>query len=178
MNDGEGKRMWLALADERPAEATAAASVEEDGSAAGFLVAWEQRAKPRRDALRVDPRIIDPHGAPAWASLVLAPAGIRLPFDDLAVQDARRRVLAGPPLDGVSALMRDSSHFEGSISVLRSEGAPQLLSDDPFGRVFPARLLRVAEGVLGAALPPVGPVIERYGSANPWPGGRFGGQGT
>jgi hypothetical protein len=74
--------------------------------------------------------------------------------------------------------MRDSSHFEGSISLLRGERAEELLREDPFGRVFPARLLWVAEGVLGAALPPVGPVIERYGSANPWPGDRFGGQGT
>jgi hypothetical protein len=178
VSGGEGSRIWLALVDERPAEATAAAPVEEDGNAAGFLVAWEQRAKPRRGALRVDPRIIDPDGAPAWASLVLAPEGVRMPFDDLAVQEARRRILAGPPLDGVSALMRDSSHFEGSISVLRGEGARELLRDDPFGRVFPARLLRVAEGVLGAALPPVGPAIERYGSASPWPGDRFAGQGT
>jgi hypothetical protein len=178
MSSNEVSRVWLALSDDRPAEATAAASVEEDGKAAGFLVAWEQRAKPRRGALRVDPRIIDPDGAPAWASLVLAPAGVRMPFDDLAVQEARRRVLAEPPLDGVSALMRDSSQFEGSISVLRGELARERLRDDPFGRVFPARLLRVAEGVLGAALPPVGPVIERYGSANPWPGDRFAGQGA
>jgi hypothetical protein len=179
VNANEGsRRAWLALADQRPEEATAAASVEEHGNAAGFLVAWEQRAKPRREALRVDPRIIDPDGAPAWASLVLVPAGVRLPFDDLAVQEARRRVLAGPPLDGVSALMRDSSHFEGSISVLRGERAKELLRDDPFGRLFPARLLRVADGVLGAALQPAGPVIERYGSANPWPGARFGEQGT
>jgi hypothetical protein len=35
----------------------------------------------------------------------------------------------------------------------------------------------VGEGVLEAALPPVGPVIERYGSANPWPGDRFAGEG-
>jgi hypothetical protein len=171
-------RVWLALADERPAEATAAAPVEENGDAVGYLVAWEQRAKPRRGALRVDPRIIDPDGAPAWASLVLVPEGVRMPFDDLAVQEARRRVLAGPPLDGVSALMRDSSHFEGSISVLRGERAQELLRDDPFGRVFPARLLRVALGVLGTVPSPVGPAIERYGSANPWPADRFGGQGT
>jgi hypothetical protein len=115
VNGGEAGRVWLALADEPPDEAIAAASVEEDGNAAGFLVAWERRTKPRRRALRVDPRIIDPQ---------------------------------------------------------------ELLTDDPFGRVFPARLLWVAEGVLGAALSPVGPVIERYGSANPWPGDRFAGQGT
>lgn len=177
MSAAEVSRVWLALADERPADATAAAPVEEDGNAAGFLVAWEQRSKPRREALRVDPRIIDPDGAPAWASLVLAPERVRMPFDDLAVQEARRRVLAGPPLDGVSALMRDSSHFEGSISVLRGERAQELLRDDPFARVFPARLLWVARGVLGTAVPPVGPAMERYGSANPWPGDRFEGQG-
>ena len=44
----------------------------------------------------------------------------------------------------------------------------------PKEQEFFRRMLR--EGVLGAAHPPVGPVIERYGSANPWPGDRFAGQ--
>lgn len=170
-------RTWIALVDEHPADATAAAALEEAGSPAGFLAAWNQRAKPRRKALRADPRIVDPNGHPAWASVVLAPAGVRLPFDDLAVQEARRRVLAQPPLDAVSTLLRDASHFEGSIAVARGPNAVDRLRADPFARIFPARVLRVGPGGLGTNHPPVGPVIERYGSANPWPGDRFEGQG-
>ena len=44
----------------------------------------------------------------------------------------------------------------------------------PKEQEFFRRMLR--EGVLGVAHPPVGPVNERYGSANPWPGDRFAGQ--
>jgi hypothetical protein len=164
---------WLALVDERPDDASAAASVHENGGEAGFLAAWSRRAKPRRGALRADPRVVDPRGEPAWASLVLVPEGIRLAFDDLAVQQARRRVLAGPPPDAISALLRDASHFEGSITVRRGPDAVAWLRYDPFRSVFPARLLRVDAGVLGTSSPPVGPAIERYGSANPWPGDRF-----
>ena len=52
--------------------------------------------------------------------------------------------------------------------------ARALLADDPFARVFPARMLRVDGGLFGRVPPPVGPTIERYGSANPWPWDRFG----
>jgi hypothetical protein len=97
---------------------------------------------------------------------------VRLAFDDLAVQQARRRVLAEPPQDAVSTLMRDASHFEGAITVARGAGVSRL-ADDPFARIFPARILRVGAGVLGAITGPAGPVIERYGSANPWPWDRF-----
>jgi hypothetical protein len=169
-------RVWLALADESPDDATAVAQVEESGRPAGFLAAWEQRSKPRRGALRADPRLVDSDGEPAWVSLVLTPDGIHMPFDDLAVQQARRALLGGRPVEGVSALMRDSSHFEGSIVVARGPDSLERLRDDPFARVFPARLLRVGAGVLGGATAPVGPAIERYGSANPWPADRFEGQ--
>jgi hypothetical protein len=46
-------------------------------------------------------------------------------------------------------------------------------ADDPFARVFPALVLRVDGGLFGHCAPPAGPVIERYGSANPWPWDRF-----
>jgi hypothetical protein len=48
-----------------------------------------------------------------------------------------------------------------------------LLRDDPFARVFHARILRVDAGVLGRVPPPCGPTIERYGSAQPWPWDRY-----
>jgi len=166
-------RCWMALLDAPADDATAQAQAHDaDGSPAGWLAAWRQRAKPVRDARRVDDRIVDPEGQPAWVSLVLPPEDVRLAFDDLAVQHARRRVLAEPPQEAVSTLMRDSSHFEGAITVSRGASVARL-GDDPFARIFPARILRVGAGVLGAGAAPAGPVIERYGSANPWPWDRF-----
>jgi hypothetical protein len=138
------------------------------------LRVWTQRAKPVSDARRLDSRLIDGDGAPALVSLVLPPDGVSLLFDDPAVQEARRRVLAGPPFDAVSTLLRDASHFEGAVTVARGEhDEARLRWDDPFARIFPARLLRVEAGVFGRVPPPAGPVIERYGSAQPWPWDRF-----
>jgi hypothetical protein len=166
---------WLALTGEPPARALASAAARaRDGTAAGTLSVWRQSAKPERSAVRVDGRIVDRDGAPAWVSLVLAPAGVRLPFDDPAVQQARRDVLARTSADAVSTLLRDNSHFEGAITVARGQDAARLLVDDPFARVFPARILRIDGGLLGRVTAPVGPTIERYGSANPWPWDRFG----
>jgi hypothetical protein len=168
-------RCWLALLEDRASGADATAIVQTlDGRPAGTLAAWRQRAKPVRGAWRVDERLVDAGGAAAWISLVLAPAGVRLPFDDLAVQQARRTILSRPPLAAVSTLLRDDSHFEGAITVARTEAEKQRLLDDPFARVFARRLLEVGPGVLGASATPVGPTIERYGSGNPWPWDRFG----
>jgi hypothetical protein len=166
-------RCWLALVAEPRTEATAQAEVHDaDGTPAGWLAAWRQRAKPTRAARRVDDRLVDPEGEPGWVSLVLPPDGVRLAFDDLAVQQARRRVLAERPQDALSTLMRDASHFEGAITVARGMGVERL-RDDPFARLFPARILRIGGGILGVTPAPVGPTIERYGSANPWPWDRF-----
>jgi hypothetical protein len=135
---------------------------------------WAQRAKPVRDARRLDARVIDSGGAPALVSLVLPPDGVSLLFDDPAVQEARRRVLAGPPFDAVSTLLTDASHFEGSVTVARGEhDEARLRWDDPFARIFSTRLLRVEAGVFGRVASPAGPVIERYGSGQPWPWDRF-----
>jgi hypothetical protein len=167
-------RCWIAILDQRSGEADAAAEVHDaEGEPRGFMAAWIRRSKPVRHALRVDARIVDATGEAAWISLVEAPKGVRLAFDDPAVQQARRDVLARPPTDAVSTLLRDDSHFEGAITVARGPDAKRQLRDDPFARVLPARLLRVGPGLLGATQPPVGPTIERYGSANPWPWDRF-----
>jgi hypothetical protein len=166
-------RCWLALLEAPATDAAAQARAHDAaGRFLGWLVAWRQRAKPVRAARRVDDRIVDPDGEPAWVSLVLPPDRVRLAFDDLAVQHARRRVLAESPQDALSTLMRDASYFEGAITVARGVGMARL-EDDPFARIFPARILHVGGGVLGAAAAPAGPVIERYGSANPWPWDRF-----
>ena len=124
-----------------------------------------------RHARRVDARIVDAEGAPARISLVLPPAGVRLAFDDLAIQQARRELLLGEPFDAVTTLLSDDSHFEGSLLVARGQsGRP---TDNPFARVFGARILQVGAGLLGRVPWPAGPVIERYGSAQPWPADRF-----
>ena len=168
-------RCWLALVDGAAEDAQASARAATlDGHEIGTLAAWRQRAKPVRDALRVDDRLIDPRGAPAWISLVRAPGGVRLPFDDLAVQQARRLVLSRPPLAAVSTLLRDDSHFEGAITVARSASEKFWLGEDPFAGIFPAVLLSVGAGILGSVAAPAGPTIERYGSGNPWPWDRFG----
>ncbi|HEX2085919.1 MAG TPA: hypothetical protein VHF89_09570 [Solirubrobacteraceae bacterium] len=148
-------RAWIALVD-------------------GSLRVWTQRAKPVREALRMDARLVDPAGDAATCSLVLAPREARLLFDDTAVQQARRDVLARLPFDGVTTLLRDSSHFAGSLVIARGEEQVARLRDDPFARLYPAVRVEVPAGVLGAAPPPAGPTIERYGSANPWPWDRFG----
>jgi hypothetical protein len=168
-------RCWLALVDGPAKGADAAArAFTTDRHPVGTLAAWRRRAKPIREALRVDERLIDADGSEAWISLVLAPAGVRLAFDDLAVQQARRLVLRQPFPAAVSTLLRDDSHFEGAITVARSAAEKHRLSDDPFARIFPSRLLAVEAGILGSLPPPTGPTIERYGSGNPWPWDRFG----
>jgi hypothetical protein len=151
----------------------AAPALTLDGGPAGTLAAWHRGAKPVRGALRVDGRLIDPQGSAAWISLVLRPPGVRLAFDDLAVQHARRLVLLQPFPAAVSTLLRDDSHFEGAITVARAAEDKQRLRDDPFSRIFPSRLLAVQAGILGAVPPPAGPTIERYGSGNPWPWDQF-----
>ena len=101
--------------------------------------------------------------------LVLAPPGVRLPFDDPAVAGARRAVLAGPRLRLVSTLLRGDSVFAGALTVPGDDGP----FDDPFARIFPSRRLVVGPGLLGATPPPTGLAIERYGGGNPWPWDRF-----
>jgi hypothetical protein len=130
-------------------------------------------ARPLIGGLRADPRIFDTAGEPAWVSLIIVPEALRPPFDDLAVQEARRRVLAGPAPDAVSTLLADDSRFAGAITIRRGASARELLADDPFARIHAARIVEVGAGIFGSAPPPTGPTIERHGSARPWPWDRF-----
>lgn len=165
-----GDRLWLALMDSRASGCTAAAAL----SGGGWLVGWLQDDQPVRQARRADPRVLDVAGAAALVSLVLPPEDGLWLFDDPAVQQARRAVLADArPADVVTTLLLDASHFAGALTVRRGEGAAALLRDDPFGRIWPARVREVGPGLLGTVAPPPGPTIERHGSAVPWPGGRF-----
>lgn len=169
------ERCWLALVDQAPSSADAAARLSQtDGTEAGWLAAWLRASKPVRAARRADPRIVDPDGAEATISLVLPPLEALTIFDDPTVQGARRAALAdAEPADVLTTLLIDSSHFGGSLTARRGSDAIARLRDDPFRRVAPGRTFTVGAGLLGVVTSPCGPVIERHGSDIPWPGGRF-----
>jgi hypothetical protein len=156
--------MWFALTDDAVArDALAAAAVSDlDGSPAGVLAAWPAEHRPKVPAVKIDGRIIDPAGGAAEVSLVLAPPRVRLLFDDTAIQQARRDVLAGRPPGALSTLLRGDSIFAGAVTV-------DPVEDDPFARIFPARRLVVAHGVFRHLPAHPGPDIERHGSGAPWP---------
>lgn len=156
--------------DRAPAHLARAAASGLDGEPAGELVAWPAGRKPVRSAVRVAAAVVDPEGSEAWVSVVLLPTDRSPLFDDPVVSGALRAVLAGPPPDAVSTLVRDASHFAGSVVVRRADR--HLLRDDPFARVGPARVLRVGPGLFGTVPPPAGPVIQRY-SGQPWPAAGF-----
>jgi hypothetical protein len=96
-----------------------------------------------------------------------------LPYDDAAVQQARRDVLAwwlaelGDELLCVTTLALDSVRCAGAITVVR-RAVP--FHDDPFARLFPGETIETE--LFCAVPPPPGPVIERYAGAA-WPGGGF-----
>ena len=162
---------WFGWVDHPDEGAVASAAVTgADGAPRGVLAAWPAGRKPVPDAVRMDERIVDPDGAAAWVSLVRCPRDRAPLFDDPAVSGALRAVLAGPPPDAVSTLVRDSSHFAGAVTVRRVQ--PERLRDDPFGRVGHAEVLRVAPGLFGRTAPVPGPVIQRY-SGKPWPAAGF-----
>lgn len=163
---------WIDLVPERVPDCVASAPVR--GDADGWLVAWDAaRERPTPSALKIDARAIDPAGAAALVSLVRAPAGVTLAFDDVAVQHARRVVLArSTPAAVTSTLLSDDTRFMGALTAVHDRDRA-LLDDDPFARILPALRLDVGAGVLGTMPAPAGPVIERYGSAQPWPADRF-----
>ena len=135
-----------------------------------LLAAWPAGRKPVAHAVRMDARVADPAGEAAWVSLVLVPRGREPLFDDPAVSGALRRVLDGPPADGVTTFVRDSSHFAGALTVERRD--VRRLRDDPFARLHPAVTLRVDAGLVGRVPPPPGPVTQRY-AGQPWPAAGF-----
>ena len=93
----------------RPADATAQAVRTSRGSRrAGSRHGAGARSRPALRAASTT-RIVDPDGEPGWVSLVLPPDGVRLAFDDLAVQQARRRrARRAAPGRAVPTLMRDA----------------------------------------------------------------------
>ena len=81
---------WVAFLAEPPtgdelAGAVASATATDlDGRPAGLMAAWRRGRKPLRSAGRVEERVIDPAGPPAWVSLVLVPPEVAPLFDDPA----------------------------------------------------------------------------------------------
>jgi len=143
-----------------------------DGRQAGVVCAWAQGSKPPSlTAAKIDARAIDPAGAEGWVSLVLAPAGLFVPFDDPAVAHATRMVLAMPPAEVFSTLLEGDDRCRGAVTGVRGDRGR--LVYDPFANLFPAVVLRVEGGILGRMPAPVGPVTQRYGAGNPWPWDRF-----
>ncbi len=161
---------WLALSDQPAtgAWATAAARTP-DGEPAGVLQAWPAGERPVEHAVKADARVVDPAGAPARVSLLLLPEQGAPLFDDPAVSQAIRDVLAGPAPDAMTTLVRDGVHLAGALTA-RRDGHD--LAGDPFARFGRARLLDVRGGLLGRVPVPCGPVMQRY-AGQPWPADGF-----
>ncbi len=156
--------MWFAVVQDGAARDAYAAAPAWclDGRRAGVLAVWPAEHRPKVPAVKVDARIVDRDGDRAELSLVLAPPRVRLLFDDTAVQQARRDVLAGRPPRALSTLLRGDSIFAGAVTV-------DPAGDDPFARIFPARRLTIGPGLFGRVPAHPGPDIERHGSGAPWP---------
>jgi len=159
---------WLARTDEPSEGALAVASV----ASGGYLAAFPSGGSAPPGERKVDARAIDPEGEPALASLVVAPDGVTIPFDDAAVSEALRAALAAPWPDVLSTLVVEESRFAGAITAVR-DGDRVRLELDPFARIFPAELVEVGAGLFGHTPAPTGPVIQRYGGGEPWPWDTF-----
>jgi hypothetical protein len=154
--------------------------------------AWEKAlavmSSPGRDvrAFRAWDGVVEAgQGAPVddwYLSLVVAPGAVALEFDDPTVAGAIRRALAAylPLLRGrliaTSALMPDWRRCAGALTVFEARSAAEaalLAGEDPWRIVFPGRLFRLERAVFRRVGAPAGPNTQRYGGANPWPGGSF-----
>ena len=163
--------VWFARLDTAATDAWVSAPVRDRaGRHAGYVAAWPAGRKPLAAAVRADARLFSPDGAPAAVSLVLLPRGRAPLHDDPAVSGALRQVLAGPAADGVCTLVRDATHWAGSLTVRRRD--PAVLRDDPFARLGRAERLDAAAGVFGVQPAPPGPGIQRY-AGKPWPASGF-----
>jgi hypothetical protein len=168
--------LWLALlqSDVGTGAAATAAVRGLDDRPAGVLCLWHGSDRPHEAALQADPRIHDSQGPECVVSLALAASGSEPIADDPAIVEARRAVLRDGRPCAVSLLSADPVSVAGALTVAHADRADQVaaLRDDPFARLFTARLLHVAGGVLGTLVRPTGPSLERY-AGRPWPYDRF-----
>ena len=129
--------------------------------------------RPTPAALRVDERVATPGGPATWASWCRFDGEGSLAFDDGAVTQALRRVLAGQWPVAVSTALVDWSRIAGALTLGTTRAEVEA---DPFAHVFPRTILPVPAGRLGSIPAPTGPCITRYGSGNPLPWDRYDGQ--
>jgi hypothetical protein len=143
--------------------------------------AWQLRA------LRIWDAVVAEDGTePADGWYLSAPTDLgtaALEFDDPAVVGAIRRTLGsflpllGPRFIATSTLMPDWRRCAGALTVFEAGSeaeARMLAANDPWQAIFTGRLFRLDRAILRRVLPPAGPNTQRYGGANPWPGGTFG----
>lgn len=121
--------------------------------------------------VRPDPRCI--RGTPVPDGVACVCTGEPIPYDDAAIQQARRDVLGwwipflGDAFVCFTTLALDSVHCVGAITVT-TRGVD--FADDPFARIFPTAV--VESDLFCSVASPPGPPIERYAGVA-WPGGRF-----
>ncbi len=164
---------WLARTSHAPGDAFATATLhDEHGTAAGVLCAWERHHEHPETAVKIDARAIDAHGAEAWASLALVDPREGLPFDDPAVLEAMRVVLALPAPDVFSTFVVHDNECAGALTAVYDLGSGRL-GRDPFRFVFGGQQLHIGAGLLAPTPPATGPAVQRYGSSSPWPWDRF-----
>jgi len=138
-------------------------------------------------ALRVWDEVVAEGAAdPADGWYVSIPADLgsaALEFDDTAIVGAIRRTLAtylpllGRRVIATSTLMSDWKRCAGALTVFEAGSdaeARMLGANDPWRAIFPGRLFRLEHAIIRRVPGPVGPNTQRYGGANPWPGGTFG----
>jgi peroxiredoxin len=153
---------WLALLDAPAGELSAPVG------GGRVLAGWLGAARrPHPGARRCDPRMLDPHGAAARASLLWPPVEALTLFDDPAVVQARREARRRRSPRCASTFTVDSRHFAGSLWV-PAEG--DRVEDDPFRLLGRPLVLDVGAGLLGDGTRLAGPAQERYSGA-PWPAG-------
>jgi hypothetical protein len=123
--------------------------------------------------------------APSGAAFVSLAANLQeasLHFDDPAVSGAMRAALGeylpllGQRLLGTSSLMVGDFDYAGALTAFEADSQAQaaaLASYDTWARIYPSRLFSAAASFFSRNPPPPGPVIQRYGSSIPWPGGRY-----
>lgn len=124
--------------------------------------------------------------APADRWYLSAPAELgtaALEFDDPAIGGAIQRTLGsylpllGRRLVAISTLMSDWRHCAGAFTVFEADSeveARTLAASDPWQAIFPGRLFHLERAIVRRVPAPAGPITQRYGGANPWPGGTFG----
>ena len=103
--------LWFDICPDPATGTVASARVSDaNGTPRGVLCAWaSDQDRPTPAAVKVDSRAIDPSGEPGSVSLVLAPDGLYLPFDDPAVAHGQDHPGGVPPADVCSTLVDDLS---------------------------------------------------------------------